>query len=118
VLFDHPFGAQEKILRKMLSLGPYPLPGSRDTVNNGFFHWWENQYRAVMGPSMRHIVDYGNFASSRFTITIGQSGHRLSRYYSDQVKDWLEGGYHPTLMSRSDIEAAADGKINFIPAGK
>ena len=118
VLFDHPFGAHEKVLRKMLSLGPYPLPGSRDTVNNGFFRWWDSPYRAVVGPSMRHVVDFGDFTSSRLTITTGQSAHRLSPHYSDQVNDWLEGRYHPMLMSRAEIEAVSEGKIIFIPPEK
>ncbi len=118
ILFDHPFGGQHPMLRKTFSLGPYPLAGSRDTVNNGYFHWWAGPYKISVGPSLRHIVDYGNMASCKFTITIGQSLHRLSKHYSDQVMDWIEGRYHPMPTLRSDVDAAAEGKIEFRPGDK
>jgi len=115
IIFDHPFGGQHPWLRKTLSVGPYPLAGSRGTVNNGFFRWWTSAYKVRSGPSMRHIVDFGNTESNRFTITVGQSGHRLSDHYSDQVHDWIAGEYHPSLTSRSAIENVAEGVMEFVP---
>jgi len=118
IMFDHPFGSMHPLVRKALSLGPYPLAGSRNTVNNAYFRWWSNAYKISAGPSMRHIVDYGDFASSRITTTVGQSLHRLSKHYSDQVMDWIKGRYHPMLIQKEQVEKVAEGKIMFKPTGK
>ncbi len=115
VLFDHPFGGQHALLRKIFSAGPYSLPGSRDTVNNGYFRWWNNPYEVYEGPGMRHVVDYGDFSSARMTIVPGQSAHRLSEHYSDQVEDWVNGGYHSMPMEREKVEAREEGRLEFVP---
>jgi len=114
ILFNHPFG-QVEALRKLLSFGPYEIAGARDTVNNGFFNWFVNPYVVWEGPSLRHIVDFGKMEDSRFTITVGQSGHRLSSHYADQVNDWLSGKYHPTVLTREAAQKIAEGTINFRP---
>ena len=115
VLFNHPFGSVNTTLRKVFSLGPYELAGSRETVNNGFFNWFIAPYAVWQGPSLRHIVDYGNLDQSRITITTGQSLHLLSPHYGDQVNDWLEGSGHPMPMTREGVDKIAEGSINFVP---
>lgn len=115
ITFNHPFG-QVETLKKLLSFGPYELAGARDTVNNGFFNWFVHPYVVWEGPSLRHIVDFGKMEDSRFTITVGQSGHRLSNHYSDQINDWISGNYHPTVLTREAAQKIAEGSIKFVPA--
>lgn len=115
ILFNHPFGSINPTLRKIFSVGPFELAGARDTVNNGFFNWFTAPYIVYEGPSMRHLVDFGKFEESRITITVGQSLHRLSPHYSDQVSDWLAGGGHPMPMSREGVDKIAEGTITFVP---
>lgn len=115
ILFNHPFGSINPTLRKIFSVGPFELAGARDTVNNGFFNWFTAPYLVYEGPSMRHLVDFGKFEESRITITVGQSLHRLSPHYRDQVSDWLKGGGHPMPMTRSEVDKIVEGTITFIP---
>lgn len=115
ILFNHPFGSINPTLRKIFSVGPFELAGARETVNNGFFNWFTAPYIVYEGPSMRHLVDFGKFEESRITITVGQSLHRLSPHYRDQVGDWLNGGGHPMPMTRNEVDKIAEGTITFIP---
>jgi len=115
ILFDHPFGGRHPLLRKIFSVGPYSLPGSRDTVNNGYFRWWNSPYEVYEGPSMRHIVDLGDLSAGGMTVAPGQSMHRLSKHYSDQADDWVDGRYHSMPMEREKIEAMEEGRLEFVP---
>lgn len=115
LIFDHPFGSQHDLLRKTFSLGPYPMAGGRDTVNKATFMWWNRPYKVRAGPSFRHIVDYGDLNSGGFIITTGQSGHRLSPHYGDQVAEWRGGKLMPMNRSRDEIEKHSEGKTLFTP---
>jgi penicillin amidase len=45
----------------------------------------------------------------------GQSGHLGSRHYDDLIEPWLNGGYHPMLWKREEVDAAAEGRLVLSP---
>jgi penicillin amidase len=49
------------------------------------------------------------------TNTPGESGDPQSPFYSNLMKDWADGKYHPLPYSRKAVEAAAAEKINLKP---
>lgn len=87
----HPLD-RSRILAPLFSIGPFPSSGDGVTVNVGFYRH-SNPYEHVVGPSLRMIVDVGNWEPSRFILPSGQSGHLFSPHYRDQTELWRCGGY-------------------------
>ena len=53
---------------------------------------------------MRMVVDLSNFDNSRTILPSGQSGHVLSKYYDDQVENWIENNMYILNFSREQVE--------------
>ena len=87
----HPFD-RSKILAPLFSIGPFPSSGDGVTVNLGFYRH-SNPYKHVVGPSLRMIIDLGDWERSRFILPSGQSGYCFSPHYRDQTELWRRGEY-------------------------
>jgi len=71
--------------------GPVELPGNRATViQGGIFTSLDRQ--TTFTPSWRFITDLGD-DSARTALAGGPSGRRFSRWYTTDIKRWLEGRY-------------------------
>ncbi len=92
VRFRHLFSGQNKLLDKMIDIGPYPIGGDQTTLLNTSFKYYD-PYENFLGPSMRQIVDLSNIDSSWIVITSGQSEHIGHKNYKDQSLKWLIGEY-------------------------
>jgi penicillin G amidase len=94
-----------------LDLESIPRPGSANTVNaaSGANHMQTN------GPSYRQIIDVSNWDNSVMTNVPGESGNPDSKHYSDLLKDWASGRYHPMPYSRAAVEAAMEERIVLEP---
>lgn len=110
--FQHPLG--QVWFLKFLNRGPYPIKGTKDTVNASFF-LFDNPFRTEYGVSYRQIIDLDDMKNSVFVLPTGQSGHFLSRHYDDQIKTWLEGRYYPMLFDMETIEKESEGKLILKP---
>ena len=87
----HPLD-RSKILASLFSIGPFSSPGDGVTINMGFYRH-SNPFRQVVGPSLRIIIDLGDWNRSRFILPSGQSGHLFSPHYRDQTGLWRAGNY-------------------------
>lgn len=97
LLFRHPLGRIWP-LSYYLNVGPFAQPGTRLTVK---------QTDSTIGPSMRMVVDFSDFDHSYSNITLGASGQPLSRYYSNQVENWLEVKSFSMHFSDKDVRSNA-----------
>jgi penicillin amidase len=66
-------------------------------------------------PSMRMVVDLGDFAESTSIHTTGQSGHAFHANYADMIELWADGGRHPMLWGRSGVEDGAANTLTLTP---
>jgi penicillin amidase len=66
-------------------------------------------------PGYRQIVDLSPANDSRFLEAVGQSGHVLSPYYDDGLRDWSEGRYRKMRTGRVEIEQGAIGHLRLTP---
>jgi penicillin amidase len=82
----HPVVSRVPSIGRYFNIGPVPMDGASTTVK---------QTSRRLGPSMRFIADLSNWDSSLHNITIGQSGHALSRHFSDQWKSYYRGTSFP-----------------------
>jgi penicillin G amidase len=74
--------------------------------------------KAVVGPPFRFIVDLGNLRKSVSLLSPGQSGQPGSKHYDDQIQAWFNGGYHPMLYAREDIEREAEAVLRLEPSDR
>lgn len=94
--------ALQMIVRNILSSGPYAAPGHGMTINNAQYNW-DTPFEAVLGPSIRRVVDLSDLRSVQTILPGGQSEHPTSDYYDNQVERWLHGEYRTLVQSRIEI---------------
>jgi penicillin amidase len=100
---DHAF-SRVGFLRPLFSAGSFPIGGDNFTINLGFYRH-SNPYRAIVGPSLRMIVETGQTFHSKFSLPVGQSGHPFSQYYRDQTSRWQSHGYVELGGSKESVRA-------------
>jgi penicillin G amidase len=113
-LNEHPFAAAvDDATRARINVGPIAKHGSEHTPNQSLAR--PADFRQMSGPSVRVIVDVGNWDNSRAVNHPGQSGEWQSPHYRDLAPLWIEGRYFPLLYSRKAVEAATERVINLVP---
>ena len=114
-LITHPFAnALDAGTRARLNVGPFPKDGGASTPNLSSYD--PRDFRQSGGPSVRLVLDVGNWDNSRAVNTPGQSGNPDSPHYRDLALMWLKGEYFPLLYSRAAVEAATLQRILLQPA--
>jgi penicillin amidase len=112
---SHPLGAVA-VLAPYFNVGPVPMPGHALTVFKE--ESYDGDFKIHMGPSLRQITDLGDLAHGLAVIPGGQSGIPASKHYADLFALWRAGQYHPFLMERADVDAAAEGRLQLVPQEK
>jgi len=90
---EHPLGAIP-VLGSLagFNIGPLGLGGGNQTVNVCPSNEYVPPFRCTEGPSMRHVVDFGDVdGAGGFILPAGQSGNPRSRHYRDQTERWIRG---------------------------
>jgi penicillin amidase len=112
----HPLGAKPP-LDRLFNRGPFPMGGDADTVWNSQIasHDPTSTELPMIGPPFRFIADLGDLRRSLGQLLPGQSGQPTSRHFADNVTAWLAGDYHPLLVDRAEILAAAEATLRLVP---
>jgi penicillin amidase len=90
---EHPLGAIP-VLGSLagFNIGPLALGGGYQTVNVCPSNEFVPPFHCTEGPSMRHVVDFGDVdGAGGFILPAGQSGNPRSRHYRDQTDRWIKG---------------------------
>ncbi len=99
----HPFG-QMKTLRSLFNVGPFPVSGTREVINNMYFPYDESgYYRVSSGPSTRRVINFSHIDSSSSILPTGQSGNPFSKHYRDQAEMYNNGEFRKMLMNKEEI---------------
>ena len=113
-LSEHPFAAiVDETTRAKINVGPIQTNGSAFTVNASSYR--PSDFRQTGGPSVRWVVDVGNWDNSRAVNLPGQSGDPDSPHYRDLAPMWRNGQYFPFLYSRKAVENVTEKEINLVP---
>jgi penicillin amidase len=113
----HPLGSV-KPLHLIFNVGPFESPGGSEVLNN-LSHVLDTTgyFPVTSGPALRKITDFENVEHGQTISPTGQSGNRMSQYYSDQAKMFIQGEFRSMLMNRKAIDESAKGKkLTLIPA--
>jgi penicillin amidase len=74
------------------NVGPLHVGGGNQTVNVCPSNEYRPPFDCTEGPSMRHVVDFGDVdGSGGFILPAGQSGNPRSPHYRDQTARWIRG---------------------------
>ena len=111
--FRHPLG-ERKPLDRLFDLGPYPASGSHLTVDKKQYDY-NRPFTVREGASQRMIVDLANPAVALHVLPTGESGLLGNAHNSDQIDLYLDGGYHPSWLTRSDVEHYAEARLELKP---
>ena len=110
----HPLG-KVRLLQKLFNLGPFEGDGNFHTVAQSAILPGMDFTLKAWDVSNRHIYDLADWDRSLGCIVPGQSGHRASPHYSDQVWLWLKVKHHPLPFSKSAVRSAAKNILTLVP---
>ncbi|MEU3574025.1 penicillin acylase family protein [Kitasatospora sp. NPDC036755] len=101
-------------LQWLLNADPIGVGGGTDTVlANG----WDPRkgFEVIWVPSMRMVVDLGDFERSRWINLTGASGHATADTYTDQTALWARGDSLAWPYGAAAVDAAAHDRLRLTP---
>ncbi|RFO98428.1 penicillin acylase family protein [Rhodoferax lacus] len=110
----HPLG-QQKPLDRLFDVGPFAVPGGRETPNNLSQAIGPAPWAVTFGPSTRRVIDFGAPDKSLGINPVGQSGVLFDRHYSDQAERFAQGLYARQRLGAADIHAHTDSTLTLQP---
>ena len=114
LVLEHPVG-EKKILAPIFNRGPYPLSGDTNTVLQSGVDLLEVAASPRFIPSLRMVVDVGEWDEARFVLPGGQSGNPLSPHYDDQLRYWLRGESLKMPYSDEAVDSATLSTLRLSP---
>jgi penicillin amidase len=102
-------------IESLVNRGPVSTGGSTECVNNNMWYASNGNFSVRLIPSMRMIVDLGDFDKSVAVNSTGNSGHPGSPGYGDQILPWSRVQYRPMLWSRQKVEAGGSHRLFLNP---
>ena len=113
VEFNHPFGRIES-LRPYFNVGPFPVNGTREVINNLMFPYDSTGYYKVSaGPSTRRVIDFSDIEGSMSILPTGQSGNPFSPHYDDQAELYIQGKFRKMLLNTEEIQKSSNSILIF-----
>jgi penicillin amidase len=113
-LCEHPFsGIVDGAIRAKINVGPIEKNGSPFAPSQSAYR--TSDFRQTGGPSVRVVVDVGNWDDSRAVNHPGQSGDPDSPHYRDLAQLWRNGQYFRLLYSRKAVDNETEKTINLVP---
>jgi penicillin amidase len=112
---EHPIG-KVAALRSFFNVGPFPIEGSREVINNlGFNYNSEGFYKVGSGPSTRRVIDFSDIENSMSILPTGQSGNPFSKHYKDQAEMFVNGEFRKMMINKTEIIEKAASKLELQP---
>ncbi|WP_298790045.1 penicillin acylase family protein [uncultured Allomuricauda sp.] len=111
----HPIGQVES-LREFFNVGPFPVNGTREVINNMAFPYDSTGfYNVNSGPSTRRVIDFSDIENSISILPTGQSGNPFSEHYEDQAEMFINGEFRKMMMNKQEIQENAGSALVFKP---
>ncbi|MER6996893.1 penicillin acylase family protein [Streptomyces sp. NPDC000410] len=98
------------MLQHMLNRGPWNLGGGEATVNATGWNA-AGGYEVVWVPSMRMVVNVGDWDKSRWINLAGASGHAYNAHYTDQTELWAKGELLDWAYGEKAVDAATQDTL-------
>jgi penicillin amidase len=112
---SHPLGMQ-KPLHLLFNVGPFAVPGGRETPNNLSGDIGPAPWAVSYGPSTRRVIDFADASKAVGINPVGQSGVLFDAHYADQAERFVAGTSVPQYLSESDVKAHTESTLTLQPA--
>lgn len=111
----HPIG-RVAALRSLFNVGPFPVQGTKEVINNLAFPYDESGlYKVTAGPSTRRVIDFSDIENSWSILPTGQSGNPFSPHYEDQAQMFAKGEFRKMMLNKKEIKEASKNVLTFSP---
>lgn len=115
VTHHHPIGDKLGFLGLHFNVGPFPIAGTNEVLDNEIFHLnGKGEYQVEAGPSTRRIIDFNDIENSEAILPTGQSGNIFSKHYKDQAEKFVKGKFVKMLINKTEILKSED-KLVLLP---
>lgn len=104
-MLKHPMGRMP-LLAGIFNIGPFQCPGDGNTVAQAGTFGEDPLAAPGVVPSLRMVLDVGNWDRSHFSLPGGQSGNPLSPHYKDLFPLWLRGAGVPIAWTDAAVRSA------------
>ncbi|MBW3663252.1 MAG: penicillin acylase family protein [Actinobacteria bacterium] len=102
-------------LRPIFDRGPYTVGGDAHTIPQNGSSPLDPTGPTLAIPSLRMVVDVGDWEESRWVLAGGQSGNPLSPHYDDQLEEWLSGRAIAIPWSEEAVARATTATLRLLP---
>ncbi|MDE3740245.1 penicillin acylase family protein [Maribacter polysaccharolyticus] len=110
---SHPIG-QVEALRSFFNVGPFPVVGTREVINNMAFDYdGDGMNNVTAGPSTRRVIDFSDIENSMGIIPTGQSGNPFSEHYDDQAEMYVRGEFRKMMLNETEIMETSKSLLTF-----
>jgi penicillin amidase len=99
----------------IFNIGPFAVPGGRETPNNFSQEVGPAPWKVSYGPSTRRIIDFGHPDKAQSISPSGQSGVPWDHHYSDQSEHFVSGIYAPMHLDPKDVEVHTENTLTLNP---
>ena len=110
----HPVG-RSRLLAPVYNLPPVPCAGDTNTVFQTGADPRDAGGHPLVCPSMRMVLDVGNWDENLFALPGGQSGNPLSPHYDDQFHLWARGEGITIPWTPEAVEKVAVSTLSLLP---
>ena len=111
----HPIG-EVAALRSFFNVGPFPMEGTREVINNMAFQYDNgSSYKVNSGPSTRRVIDFSDIENGLSILPTGQSGNPFSKHYEDQAAMYNNGEYRKMMLNKEEIVSSSKSLLIFSP---
>ena len=110
----HPVG-RSRWLAPIYNFPPVPCPGDTNTVFQTGADPRNPGAGPLVCPSMRMVLDVGNWDENLFALPGGQSGNPLSPHYDDQFDLWVQGKGITIPWSPKEVERLTVSTLTLSP---
>ncbi|TQK45113.1 penicillin amidase [Streptomyces sp. SLBN-118] len=101
-------------LQFVLNRGPWNLGGGEAAVNATGWNA-AGGYSVIWVPSMRMVVNVGDWDKSRWINLTGASGHAYSAHYTDQTDKWADGELLDWAYGKQAVENKTVDTLKLTP---
>ncbi|MGW4160496.1 penicillin acylase family protein [Streptomyces sp. NPDC004788] len=102
------------VVRTLLNRGPWNVGGGEAAVNATGWNA-AGGYDVTWVPSMRMVVNVGDWDKSRWINLSGASGHAFNSHYTDQTDKWVKGELLDWVYGQAAVEAATKDTLKLEP---
>lgn len=112
----HMLGGADGPLSAMFDLGPFPWGGDITCVNMCGSNPIDVNADPILMPTLRMVVQVGDWDAARFVLSGGQSGNPASPHYDDMFELWRCGGAVRIPWSQEAVASATVDVLRLFPA--